>query len=76
MVGGDFNIVGFPSEKKNCTRFNKTMLEYSDFIEYMELADPQLARDSFTWKRGERQGSAARLDRFFISEENSFRNIK
>ncbi|WMV46336.1 hypothetical protein MTR67_039721 [Solanum verrucosum] len=44
----------------------------------MELADPQLVGDSFTWKRGERHDSAARLDRFLISEEweTSFRNIK
>uniref|UniRef100_M1BT70 Endonuclease/exonuclease/phosphatase domain-containing protein n=1 Tax=Solanum tuberosum TaxID=4113 RepID=M1BT70_SOLTU len=78
VVGGDFNIVRFPSEKRNCTRFNKAMLDFSDFIEDMELADPQLVGDNFTWKRGERHDSAARLDRFLISEEweTSFRNIK
>lgn len=44
----------------------------------MELVDLQLADNSFTWKREEGHDTAARLDRFLISEEweLSFRYIK
>ncbi|WMV34480.1 hypothetical protein MTR67_027865 [Solanum verrucosum] len=76
--GGNFNIVRFPSEKRNCTRFNKAMTDFTDFIEDAELVDIQLAGDVFTWKKGEGHDPAARLDRFLISEEweNTFKNIK
>ncbi|WMV42285.1 hypothetical protein MTR67_035670 [Solanum verrucosum] len=78
VVGGDFNTVRFPSEKRNCTRFNKAMTDFTDFIEDAELLDIQLAGDVFTWKNGEGHDPAARLDRFLISEEweNTFKNIK
>ncbi|WMV13618.1 hypothetical protein MTR67_007003 [Solanum verrucosum] len=31
VVAGDFNVVRFPSEKKNCSRFNQEMEEFSEF---------------------------------------------
>ncbi|KAG5589142.1 hypothetical protein H5410_039656, partial [Solanum commersonii] len=78
VVEGDFNTVRFPLEKRNCTRFNKAMTDFTDFIEDAELVDIQLAGDVFTWKKGEGHDPAARLDRFLISEEweNTFKNIK
>lgn len=48
-VCGDFNVTRFPSEKKNCSRRTPTMIDFSDFIEDMELLDLQLERGSFTW---------------------------
>ncbi|WMV29766.1 hypothetical protein MTR67_023151 [Solanum verrucosum] len=38
----------------------------------------RLAGGEFTWRKGERHSTAARLDRFMISEdwETKFRNIK
>lgn len=32
VVGGDFNIVRFPFEKRNCTRNTRAMTDFSDFI--------------------------------------------
>ncbi|KAM3218172.1 hypothetical protein P3L10_022702 [Capsicum annuum] len=54
------------------------MIDFSDFIKDVELVDPELASDTFSWRREERHKSAARLDKFLISEEQetSFRNIK
>ncbi|WMV11477.1 hypothetical protein MTR67_004862 [Solanum verrucosum] len=77
VVAGDFNVVRYPSEKKNCKRLNKAMEDFSDFIEDMELQDLPLEGGSFTWRKGDRQDIAARLDRFLISEEweVSFRKI-
>ncbi|WMV19159.1 hypothetical protein MTR67_012544 [Solanum verrucosum] len=75
---GDFNVVRFPSEKKNCNRITKSMENFSDFIEDMELVDPPLIGGSFTWRKGDRHVTAARLDRFLFSEEweISFKKIK
>ncbi|KAG5575541.1 hypothetical protein H5410_055675 [Solanum commersonii] len=78
VIAGDFNVVRFPSEKKNCIRINKAMEDFSDFIEDMELEDPPLIGGSFTWRKGDNYDTAARLDRFLFSEEweVSFRKIK
>ncbi|WMV37865.1 hypothetical protein MTR67_031250 [Solanum verrucosum] len=42
VVCGDFNTARFPSEKRNCSRFTRTMYDLSDFIEDMSLQDPHL----------------------------------
>lgn len=68
---GDFNTVRFPSQERNCTRFNKAkaMMDFSDFIECVGLVDVQFSGDCFTWKRGQGHDTTIRLDRFLISEE-------
>ncbi|XP_075111257.1 uncharacterized protein LOC142181712 [Nicotiana tabacum] len=54
------------------------MVEFSDFIEDMELIDLQLEGDPNTWFKGDNHTTASRIDRFLISEkwDDSFRNIK
>nr|XP_033508775.1 uncharacterized protein LOC117273689 [Nicotiana tomentosiformis] len=54
------------------------MVEFSDFIEDMNLIDLRLEDSSFTWLKGDNQDIASRIDRFLISEEwdDSFSNIK
>lgn len=47
-VCGDFNVTRYASEKRNCNRRTRAMLEISDFIEGMELIDLQLDGGSFT----------------------------
>jgi len=69
VLCGDFNAVRYPSEKYNCNRINRAMTELSEFIEDMELMDLDLAGGEFTWRRGDRHSTAARLDRFLISEK-------
>lgn len=78
VVCGDFNTVRYPSEKKNCSRVTRAMMEFSSFIEDMELVDLQLAGGDYTWRKGDKHVIAARLDRFLISVEwnENFRNIK
>ncbi|KAG5575491.1 hypothetical protein H5410_055625 [Solanum commersonii] len=63
VLCGDFNTVRYPSEKYNCNRINRAMTELSEFIEDMELMDLDLAGGEFTWRRGDRHFTAARLDR-------------
>nr|XP_009596491.1 uncharacterized protein LOC104092571 [Nicotiana tomentosiformis]XP_016432332.1 PREDICTED: uncharacterized protein LOC107758988 [Nicotiana tabacum] len=55
VVAGDFNTVRFPSEKRNCSRITKTMTEFSNFIEDMDLVDLPLEGGIYTWARGNSQ---------------------
>ncbi|WMV17215.1 hypothetical protein MTR67_010600 [Solanum verrucosum] len=54
------------------------MIEFSDFIEDMNLIDLQLQDGSYTWFKGDNQDTASRIDRFLLSEEwdDCFSNIK
>jgi len=69
VLCGDFNTVRYPTEKKDGIRINRSMTEFSDFIENMELIDIDLNGGKYTWKKGDRHTTAARLDRFLLSEE-------
>nr|XP_009608246.1 uncharacterized protein LOC104102270 [Nicotiana tomentosiformis] len=44
-VCGDFNVTIFPSEKINCLRRSRAMVEFSDFIDDMNLIDLPLEGD-------------------------------
>lgn len=48
---GDFNTVRFPSERKNCNNFTRSMAEFTEFIEDMGLVDLKLLGGKFTWKK-------------------------
>lgn len=52
VLCGDFNTVRFPSEKKNCCRINKSMSDFSNFVEDMELVDPDLYGGNTRGKKG------------------------
>jgi hypothetical protein len=47
-IGGDFNVVRFPSEKLGERRFTGAMRNFSDFILEMELVDLPLLEGQFT----------------------------
>lgn len=53
------------------------MVEFSDFIEDMELMDPQLEGGKYTWFKGDGNNAASRIDRFLFSKEwdDSFTKI-
>uniref|UniRef100_A0A2N9HAV5 Endonuclease/exonuclease/phosphatase domain-containing protein n=1 Tax=Fagus sylvatica TaxID=28930 RepID=A0A2N9HAV5_FAGSY len=47
---GDFNVIRFPSERLRCRRLTPPMLEFSDFIEDLNLVDLPLGGGGrFTW---------------------------
>lgn len=78
IVCGDFNIVRFPSEKKNCSRTTRVMTDLSDFIEDMGLQDSHLVGGNYTWRKRDRHDVAVSIDRILFSDEwnEEFRNIK
>ncbi|KAL6323078.1 hypothetical protein AAG906_024648 [Vitis piasezkii] len=46
---GDFNVVHFPIEKRNCRQMSTTMREFYSFIEEFQLANLALGGGNFTW---------------------------
>lgn len=63
VLGEDFNIVRYASEKKNGSRTSIYMNEFSDVIEDMELINPQLEGGNYTWTRGNNLEATSRIDR-------------
>ena len=45
---GDFNVVRFPSERLGCNNFNLAMIEFSDWIDQLNLVDLPLVGGTFT----------------------------
>ena len=66
-MGGDFNLVRFPSERFGSTSFTAAMREFSNFISEQGLIDIPLQGGSFTWSNSCEVASKARLDRFLFS---------
>jgi len=68
-VGGDFNVVRFPSKQLGSNSFAATMWEFSSFILKQGLIDLPLQGGAFTWSNSREVTSKARLDRFLFSTD-------
>ena len=58
-IGGDFNVMRFPSERHGADSFSSAMLDFSNFISKHNLIDLPL----------EGVASRSRLDRFLLSSD-------
>lgn len=67
-VGGDRNIVRFPSKKLG-GHISAAMSLFSDWINSHSLIDLQLGGASFTWSNHQTPPSMSRLDRFLVSAD-------
>ncbi|KAG6646425.1 hypothetical protein CIPAW_07G008100 [Carya illinoinensis] len=65
-IGGDFNVVRFPSEASGSRRLRPAMEAFSECIFDLNLIDLPLAGGTATWSNNQ---SWSRLDRFLISPE-------
>nr|XP_023928304.1 uncharacterized protein LOC112039655 [Quercus suber] len=65
-LGGDFNVIRFPSERLGAGRFSRCMYDFSDFISHHGLMDNSLEGGLFTWSNST---SASRIDRFLLSPD-------
>ena len=76
-IGGDFNVVRFPSKQLGVDSFSSAMLNFSDFISEHNLIDLPLEGGTFTWSNSREVASRSRLDRFLLSSnlEEHFPNI-
>ena len=68
-MGGDFNVVRFPSERSGSTTFTAAMREFSHFISEKGLIDIPLQGGSFTWANSCDVALKARLDKFLFSTD-------
>jgi exonuclease III len=68
-IGGDFNVMRFPSEKLGGGRVTSAMRNFSDFISEMELIDLPLMEGPFTWSNNQDPPSKSRIDRFLLSSD-------
>ena len=59
-MGGDFNVVRFPSEHAGSTIFTTAMCEFSDFISEQGLLDIPIEGANFTWSNYREVESKAR----------------
>ena len=63
-LGGDFNVIRFPSERLGAGRFSRCMYDFSDFISLHGHMDIPLEGGLFSWSNST---SASRIDRFLFS---------
>jgi hypothetical protein len=68
-IGGDFNVVRFPSEKLRAERLTRAMTSFSDFIAELGLIDLPLLEGQFTWSNNQDPPSKSRIDRFLLSSD-------
>ncbi|RVW99827.1 putative ribonuclease H protein [Vitis vinifera] len=68
-LGGDFNAVRFPEERRNSLRLTIEMRRFSEVIGELGLKDLPLAGGPFTWIGGLNSQAASRLDRFLFSDQ-------
>ena len=63
-LGGDFNIICFPSERLGAASYSRAMYGFSDFISLHRLMDIPMKGGLYTWSN---TSSASRLDWFLLS---------
>jgi hypothetical protein len=68
-VGGDFNVVRFPSERMGAVGFSPAMYDFSDFISDLGLIDIPLSGGNFTWSNNRDIVSMSRIDRFLYTAD-------
>ena len=66
-MGGDFNIVHFPSEQSSELNYSTSMMEFLDFIGGQGLVDIPLVGGQFTWSNNQEDEIWSRIDRFLLS---------
>uniref|UniRef100_A0A2N9IUI4 Reverse transcriptase domain-containing protein n=1 Tax=Fagus sylvatica TaxID=28930 RepID=A0A2N9IUI4_FAGSY len=69
VLGGDFNVVRFPSERVGYDTFSPAMHDFLDFISVHGLVDLPLSGGNFTWTNNREVSSMSRLDRFLFTSD-------
>ena len=68
-MGGDFNVMRFPSERSGSANFTLAIHQFSAFISEQILIDLPLVGRSFTWSNSREVASRSRFDRFLLSAD-------
>ena len=67
LGGGDFNMIGFPSEQNREGRISGDMRRFFEVIDELGLEDIPLQGGCFTWRGGNER--RARLDLFLFTKD-------
>lgn len=68
-VGGNWNIIKFPSERSSGDHLSADMTAFSDWINVNSLVDLQLFGAEFTWSNHHNPPTLSRLDRLKVSSD-------
>lgn len=69
ILGGDFNVVRYPSEKLNALGITRSLVDFDEFIKDMELRDIPLNNSRYTWSSLRKNLVCSRIDWFLFSCE-------
>lgn len=74
LIGGDFNILRFSSDKNKKFQDNNFSLVFNQIINSYELRELPLSGGKFTWSNNRENPTLEKLDRILISSswENEF----
>jgi hypothetical protein len=68
-IGGDFNVVRYPTERLKGGSLASAMWAFTDFINELDLIDLPLIGGNYTWSSNPTRPAMSRLDRFLVSPE-------
>jgi hypothetical protein len=69
MIGGDFNLNRFPSDKSNGTINLKFANYFNDWVNKWGLIELNPTNRRFKWSNNQENLILAKLDRIFVSTE-------
>ena len=67
-LGGNFNVVRYPSEKIGGGSVTRSMKDFDSFIRETNLRDIAINNSEFTWSNMRERLACSRIDRFLFSE--------
>ncbi len=68
-VGGDFNVIHFPTERLGTESYTQAMLNFSEFVSTHGLIDTPLLGGQYTWSNNRESASMFRIDQFLYTAE-------
>ncbi|XP_028121762.1 uncharacterized protein LOC114318984 [Camellia sinensis] len=64
--GGDYNEIRFVAERRGCTRRDKGMQDFYNFVDKLEMVDIPMLGRSFTWSNSVKGERWSKIDRFLL----------
>ncbi|XP_028065808.1 uncharacterized protein LOC114268782 [Camellia sinensis] len=65
-MGGDYNEIRVPNERRGCTRSSKGMHDFNNFVDHLEMLDLPMLGRNFTWCNSLEGERWSRIDRFLL----------
>lgn len=65
-MGGDYDEVRSIAERKGCSRRDKGMHDFNNFVEQLELVDLPMLGRNFTWCNSIDGGRWSKIDKFLM----------